>query len=220
MGLLSGVADFLGLTPDIDPALSQLQFQPFNVQTSAGGVQFDPTQRLFTTELAPELQALRQQTLSGLGQINPAQTLGLLRQQAQPIEQQQRLNLESRLFSQGRLGASSAFTDTGEMGALLRAQQGADVQRQLLAEQLGMQQRQNLFGQLGTLTDIEQSLFAPSLQAGAQESAVGQARANILAGQAQSTSNLIGNLLSGAAIGFATGGLGGAAIGAGVGAIA
>ncbi len=128
------------------------------------------------------------------------QTLGLLRQQAQPFEAQQRLDMESRLFKQGLLGASQPYTSTGAMGSLFREQAQADVQRQLVAQQQALQ---NLLGIAG----LEQGLF--SLSAGMAPYAAGTS--GLMASGAMTLPNLIGAGIGGLAAGYGStlGGAGG-----------
>jgi hypothetical protein len=62
----------------------------------------------------------------------------LLRQQAQPQEQQATNSLANRLFASGRLGTTGG---AGMMGSMQQANQQADIGRQVAGQQFGLQQQ-------------------------------------------------------------------------------
>ena len=102
------------LTPQLT---EQVQFRPFTVTSSLGGVQTTP-EGGFTTTLSPEQQALQEQLMSGaaglFGQATgdtaarEADVYERIRALQRPAEEQQRLSTEERMAAQGRLGLSSA----------------------------------------------------------------------------------------------------------------
>ena len=95
-----------------------VQFQPFTVTSSLGGVQTDEAGG-YTTTLTPEQQALQDQMFGGASNFfNQAMqgTAGReqdiynrIRAAQAPQEEMARLATEERLASQGRLGLSSAM---------------------------------------------------------------------------------------------------------------
>ena len=224
MGLFSGALEAIGLTPDLSGIAAQSGFNPVNIQSGTGSLAFDPESKTFTSQLSPELQQLQQglfQQLGGFQQRAPFDTekaLGLLREQAAPFEEQQRLNLEQRLFKQGLTGASMVNRPGGARGSLFQAQQSGDLARQLAAQQLSQQQQTTegnlqaqLMSQLFGIGGQEQGLFSAGQGFSQLEQQGRQNQANILMQQEMASSDLIGNLLGGAALGFATGGFGVAA---------
>ena len=191
----------LGLVPDYGEAIEAAQQDPLNVRSLFGGLTYQDGR--VTTQLAPELQQQVTGIYERLGQIDPSQQLGLLRQQAAPYEQQQRLDLENRLFSQGLMGASVVDRPGGARRSLFEAQAGSDLQRQLLAEQMAQQQRASLFGELQNIYGMEQGLFGAAYGY-PQNNQV----SNLLAQQAGFGPGLMGNLLGGAMMGWGMGGFG------------
>lgn len=91
------------------------------------------------------------------------ETLGTLRQQAQPFEERAFSSLQDNLFSTGRLGSSGGALQTE---AFARGLGQADLQRQLQATGVAQQQQQqnaniaNMFGGLGSnIAGLESQLL-------------------------------------------------------------
>src|SRR6056300_499947 len=103
------------LTPQVTEAV---QFKPFTITSSTGGIQTTP-EGGYSTTLSPELQTIQNQLFGGAGQFygqaqQPiAQTeqalFDRLQAVAAPERERERLALEERLAAQGRLGTSSAL---------------------------------------------------------------------------------------------------------------
>lgn len=139
-----------------DRAAAGSQFAPLGIQTGIGSVGFGNIggdSKGFTGSLSPEYQALRDQLMgigaTGLNQFqtfDPMQAAGLftgqLNTMAAPQEQQQRTQLENRLFKQGLL-TSSAGAD--RFGELAQAQAMAQNQRNLMGYEYGTTEQQRLF---------------------------------------------------------------------------
>ena len=118
-----------------------------------------------------------------------------MREQAAPLEQQQMLGAENRLFQQGLLSSSSGAE---RIGALYEAQRRADVQRQMQGYGMAQDVQQSLFnrglqgmeagigieGLPGTL--MQQSIGA----SGGQQAASGRA-AEFTYSQGMNTGNII-----------------------------
>jgi hypothetical protein len=206
MGLFDSAFETLGLVSDYDPAIQQAEFNPYNVNMSVGSLSYEPDSRTFSSQLAPEFQSLINQWLPQLSQIDPNQQLGLMRQQAAPFEEQQRLNLENRLFKQGILQHSAVDAPGGARRSLFEAQAGADVQRQMLAQQLATQQRQALLNQILGVQGLEGGLFSAGMGYGQLGQQSQLAQSQLMANQASQIPNLTGNLLTGALTGWAMGG--------------
>ena len=186
----------IGLVPDYGDAIAALQQDPRNIQSLFGGVSYQDGQ--ISSQLDPRLRAQVGDIYRQLGRVDPRQQLGLLRQQAAPFEEQQRLGLENRLQAQGLLGASLVDQPGGARHSLFSAQSSADLQRQLLAQQMAQQQRASLFGELGNIFGMEQGLFSASYgQPSAQEGI-----ANLLAQQASFGPQIMGSILGGATAGL------------------
>jgi len=194
----------LGLAPDLSGAIAGAKFDPYNIQTGMGGLRYDEGSRTFTSQLDPALQATRQGLLSQYGQIDPAQQLSLYRQQAQPYEEQQRLGLESRLFSQGQLGHSAVDRPGGARRSLFDAQAQADLQRQAMAQQWAQQQQQGILGQLQGIQGFEKGLFGMGQGMGQLGMQGQQMQTQLRQQQAMAIPDLMQSLLGGAAMGFAS----------------
>ena len=78
-----------------------------------------------------------------------------------------------------------------------------------MSEQLAQQQMQSLFSQLAGISGIEQGLFGLTSALSGQELSARQGQAGLVAQQEISTSELIGNLISGAALAYGGGKKGG-----------
>ena len=155
---------------------SQVQFKPFTVTGSTGGVGtgYDPQGNLQTQyNLSPQGQAIQQAGLGGAkGFLTEAQQpiaqteqdiFNRMLQVAAPERERQQLALEERLAAQGRLGTSSAAYGgaTPEQMALATAQQ-----QQL--NQLGLQARGQALQERGQALEMGRGLlsagFAPEAQ--------------------------------------------------------
>ena len=155
---------------------SQVQFKPFTVTGTTGGVGtgYDPQGNLQTQyNLSPQGQAIQQAGLGGAerflteAQAPIAQTeqdiFNRMLQIAAPERERQQLALEERLAAQGRLGTSSAAYGgaTPEQLALANAQQ-----QQL--NELGLQARGQALSERGQALEMGRGLlsagFAPEAQ--------------------------------------------------------
>lgn len=166
MGLFDSAFDMLGLGPDLSGAINTAAYNPYNVQTSYGGLTYDDQNRTFTSALSPELQGIQSGLFSQYGQVNPNQQLDLFRQQAAPYNEAQYLDMENRLFSQGRLGHSQVYNPGGQMRGLFDAQANQDLQFQLMAQQQAQQAQQNYLNQILGISNMENSLFNASMGQG------------------------------------------------------
>ena len=207
MGLLSGVSDALGLTPDLSGAIGAAAFDPFNIQTSFGSATYDEDSRTFTSGLGEDYGAIQDSLVNQLKQIDPAQQLALFRQQAQPYNEQQGLNLENRLFSQGLTQASGVDEPLGARRSLFDSFANQDLQFQQLAQQQALQQQTGLMNQLFGLNQMEQGLFAPQATFGQIQTGAGANQAGLMAQQASFLPNLVGNIIAGGVQGAAMGGM-------------
>lgn len=174
--------------------------KPTDIQTSLGGLTFGDN--VFTTALDPRLQQIQGGLLGQIEGLESGSTLGMLRQQAAPFEEQQRLALENRLFSQGLLGASGVDQPGGARRSLFEAQAQADLARQLQAQQLMMQQRGSLFGGLGAISGIERGLFGTSMGMFGQQLGQTQAAQAPLMQAGQSTTSAMQGLVASALGGY------------------
>lgn len=136
-----------------DSAAAAAQFDPMNINTGIGTV--TAQDGTVTTQLSPELQALRDQLYGQAGQglqafqtFDPNQAAGLFTNQlaalAAPQEQQQRLSNENRLMQQGLLDSTLGINRTGN---LLQQQNLAGQSRALQGQQFGQQQQRGIFDQ-------------------------------------------------------------------------
>ena len=172
MGLLDSALNIgtLGLygaiKPDLGDAQAQAEFRPYNVNSSYGSLNYDPSNRTFTSQLDPRLQELQSGLFSQYGQISPDQQLSLFRQQAQPYNQAASQQLENRLFSQGRLDASQEYAPGGAMRGLFDSFANQDLQFQQMAQQQAQAAQMNYLNQLLGLGNFEQNLFNAGLGAG------------------------------------------------------
>ena len=170
-GGISALGSYLGGREQADAAENAArmsQFRPTNVTSGYGSVGAEMTGRdvygnpiySYTQTLDPRYQAIRDQLLGAGGSLfNQAtaydpMTQGALftqqlREQAQPSEQQQRTDLENRLFQQGLMGGSQGIERSA---ALYEAQRRADVQRQMQGYGMAQDTQAQLFNQgLGAL---------------------------------------------------------------------
>lgn len=122
-------------------------------------------QQMFLAGSESPSQNIQRRLLSQAGNIDPQQQLDLYRQMSAPFEEQQRLNLENRLFAQGRLGASAVDRPGGERRSLFDAQAQADLMRQTQAMDWANQQRGALLGQFGGLRADDRAQRAQELGA-------------------------------------------------------
>ena len=149
------------LTPQVTEAV---QFKPFTVTSSTGGIQTTP-EGGYSTTLSPELQAMQNQLFGGAGQFfQQAQAPIAQTEQdiynrmlavAAPERERQQLALEERLAAQGRLGTSSAAYGgaTPEQLALATAQE-----QQL--NQLGLQARQQALAEQQQASQLGQGMLS------------------------------------------------------------
>lgn len=176
------ITDFLGLTPDMSGAADAAQFNPYNINSSFGTLSYNPASRSFSTVSQPGLNlfrtnlekqnqmgmpGIRMRQLPGLwdqqgsiyNTVSPQTELDLLRSQADPYNQAQYKNLESRLFKQGRLGASQEYDAGGAMRGLFdsQAQQDLAFQQQAIG---------NAMARENQAMQREGQLFDMSLQGG------------------------------------------------------
>lgn len=192
---LRGMARDLGArAPAIgQQAASAAEFTPFTVTTGTGTTQIGPggalTQTLGEVPQAIQSGLLSQaETAMGTTQVTPEQLYSQLQTLRAPSIERQRLDLENRLFAQGRLGTQSGMFggSTPELLALeesLRQQEAQDLLTSLTqAGALTGQNIQNVQGLLGAAyTPQTQALasLTPALQAAniAQSAGLGQSEA-------------------------------------------
>lgn len=150
-GLLGSRASSRGL----ERAMAAAQFDPWNVFGGMSSAIFDRDNKSVRTELSPEYQQLRDSlfgTTSNLfnqaAATNPAEVASMwynnLSQLSAGDENQARLNLENRLFSQGMLGSTGGAQ---RMNALEDSLSDARLAREMNAWQFGQGMQQNLFNQ-------------------------------------------------------------------------
>ena len=212
MGLLTSITDAIGLTDSKagERAAAAAQFNPYNINTSFGGVDYDRATRTFSSQLDPRLSGLMGGYMGELGQIDPRQQLSLFRQQAAPFEQAQSQALENRLFSQGRLDASQEYAPGGAMRGLFDSFQQADLMRQMQARDWANAQRAALLGQIGGIQGMEMGLFSPAQQMGALGAGGQQMGAQMMMQGSMNTQNFLGSLIGGSMMGLGAGGAFGA----------
>lgn len=190
------------LVPDMGGAADAAEFKPYNIQSSYGDLAFDPATRTFTSSLDPGLARLQSSYRSRLGSVSPAQELSLFRQQAAPYNEAAALNLENRLFSQGRLDHSQVYQPGGAMRGLFDAQAQQDLAFQQQAISNAMAREAQLYNQYTGLFAPEQSLFNMGMGMG-NIGMQGQLQQSQLRGQeAQYMPNLMSSLLGGGLMGF------------------
>jgi len=155
------------------PGGASTQYDPATGQITASGGNLDP----FQGQLAQYAQ-------SQLGQADSAaqqqKYLDLLRQQAQPYEQQVTNSVNNNLFSRGRLGAEDSTTGLAYR-ELAKGLSLADLSRQTTALDYGQQETQNVFDRARLSGDLSSQLqnraFAP--QAGATNTNIASANAQL-----------------------------------------
>lgn len=189
------------------------RFAPIDITSGTGTTTF--ADGGFQSQLAPELQAVRDQLL-GFGQqgldtfagFDPNQSAALFTRQldelAQPQEQQQRLQLENRLFQQGLTGSTDPRTES-----LLSAQAIAQNQRNLQGLEFGQSQQDRLFQQaLGGIqgaTTLDASLanqLNQAISAGGANTLANQTGANFQFQAAQSNADALSGFFGGLGQGF------------------
>jgi hypothetical protein len=168
MGFLSGGIKALGsylnykaTDSGYSKGIDAARFRPFNISNGFGSASF--SNQNADGRLSPEYQQMKDKMLSmssGLLNFDPNQTsqnaLGLLRGLAQPEENRQYYDLESRLFSQGTLGAGDATGSNPSMRAYFDSRNQADLSRQLQSIGLGESMMNNRITQSrGLLTSSE-----------------------------------------------------------------
>ncbi|MBT8145453.1 MAG: hypothetical protein KJN90_01290 [Gammaproteobacteria bacterium] len=208
MGLLTGLTDAIGLTDSKagERAAAAAQFNPYNIQTSFGGVDYDRQNRLFSSNLDPRLTGLSGGYLNELGGVSPEQTLSLFRQQAAPFNEQMLLGNENRLFSQGRMDFSPEYQEFGQTRGLYDAILNQDMGFQLQAAQEADRRRAALLGQIGGIQGMEMGLFSPAQQMGALGAGGQQMGAQLGMQGSMNTQNFLGSLLGGGLMGYGAGG--------------
>lgn len=214
MGLLTDITDAFGLTDSKagEEAAKMAQFNPYNIRSSYGSLDYDRANRTFTSSMDPRLQGITSGLFSRYGQVSPEQQLSLFRQQAAPFNEQAMLNLENRLFSQGRLDHSALDQPGGARRGLFDSILNQDLQFQLMAEQQAQQAQNNYLNQILGLTGLEQNLFNAGMGMG-QIGIQGQiAGANAYLSNSQFTADMtkqIVDSIAGGAMQYFTGGFGG-----------
>lgn len=138
-------------------ATNSIQFKPWNVSTGFGNSIFDYSNRSSRVETSPEYQKIRNPLLNNAANIfadsnlweipdvsqkvyDPNQSIfdyfSKTSQLANPMEQQQRYDLENRLFQQGRLGSTGG---RNAMQALYDSQANQGLAREVNAMNYGQQ---------------------------------------------------------------------------------
>jgi hypothetical protein len=159
-----------------DKLSDRMEFKPYTV-TSATGGQFGMSQGQdgqynFDLNLSPEEQALQQSQLANAGMFfdqaampiadREQEVYNRMRAAMSPEEERQRLQLEERLFNQGRGGLrTSMFGGSPEQLALAKAQEEAKNSAMLQAMQFAGQEQQR-YGQMGS--GMLASSFVPQAQ--------------------------------------------------------
>jgi len=207
---MGGVVDSVGglFGAGGDP-VGQVQYNPFDVQSSLGQAQFGDGSA--NVQLSPELQSAFSGLL-GAGQQRLAQsqnlgnTLGFLGRVTQPQFERQQLSQESRLFNQGLLGST---TGQLQQQGLREAQNQALLQNALQAQAQQTQQARGLLG--SALQTAQAPLALGEFGANLGKADLQQQQINLgLQEQAQQRqSDFFGSLIGagiGAAAGFSPGG--------------
>lgn len=216
MGLLKSIGGLLGgnaLSKGYSKAAKAAEFKPFNIRTGFGSVSFDKN-RNATASLSPEYQLFKDKMLSlsggfldQVGGFDPdvysARALDLMRNLARGEEERQYLNLENRLFSQGRLGAADASGANPQMRAFYEALGQTDLARQLQSVQLGQSLLDaNIQRGMGFLSGAEVldknllELIQTGLYGGKTSAESDKAVADALLGKAQTKSDMITGFFS------------------------
>ena len=140
--------------PIISQAQEGLQFRPYTVTSNLGGTQVSPEGQLTLTP-SQQLQDIQSQALGGAQQLfgqalapqaeRQQQVYDMLRAVQTPAEQRQQMQLNNRLFAQGRSGVqTAAYGGTPEQLAQAKAVEEAKNQAALLAlTQAQAEQQQN-----------------------------------------------------------------------------
>ena len=180
---LNPLTGFGLLENDTSGATAAAQFNPYNIQSSYGSLNYDPTNRLFTSAIDPQIQGSVDRLWSQYGQISPEQQLSLFRQQAAPFNEAQSLGLENRLFSQGRLDHSQVDQPGGARRSLFDSFANQDFGFQQQATAQSQQAQTNFINQILGLMAPEQNLFNAGMGLG-QIGAQGQIAGANIQGQA------------------------------------
>ena len=207
-GIVDTTLDVLGLSPDLSGAIGQAQFNPYNIQSSAGSLNYDPNSRSFNSQLNPQLSNIQRGLFSQFGQANPEQQLSLFRQQAAPFNEAQSLGLENRLFSQGRLDHSQVDQPGGARRGLFDAQLNQDFGFQQQAQQQSQQQQMALIQQLLGINSLESGLFSQGQGFGQIQQQGNTTAAGLQAQQDSFGPNAFFGLLGAGLGGYAAGGFG------------
>lgn len=196
-------------------AAAASRFSPVDITSGTGTTLFQDGG--FQSELSPELQALRDQLLGAGAQglqdfqtFDPNQAGQLFEQQlsalAAPQEQQQRQQLENRLFQQGLTGATGGQNATE---ALLTAQALAQGQRNLQGQQFGVGEQQRLFqnaiGGIQGATALDAQLaqqLNQAINAGGRQTAANTTGANFQFQAAQNNADALSGFFGGLGQGF------------------
>lgn len=205
MSLFGSAMDFLGLTPDMGGAINAAQFNPYNVNQSTGSVNYDAASRTFNSQLNPQLQGIQQGLFSQYGAVDPTQQLNLMRQQAQPFNEQMGLNLENRLFKQGLTGASVVDQPGGARRSFFDSVLNQDMGFQMQAQQQAQQQQMAYLQQLLGISGMENNMFSNAMGMGGIGMQGQMQQSNLMGQSAMAMPNLLGSLLGGAAQGFMMG---------------
>lgn len=140
--------------PIISQAQEGLQFRPYTVTSNVGGTQVSPEGQLSLTP-SQQLQDIQSQAFGGAQQLfgqalapqaeRQQQVYDMLRAVQTPAEQRQQMQLNNRLFAQGRSGVqTAAYGGTPEQLAQAKAVEEAKNQAALLAlTQAQAEQQQN-----------------------------------------------------------------------------
>lgn len=154
-------------------AAERAQFQPFTITSTPGLGQANVTQQGIGLTAGPQQEALTQQAFQGAqtalqGLLAPradreAQILAQLEAATLPAQQRAALELENRLFGQGRGGVTtSAYGGTPEQFALAQAQEEQRARNALSAmTQAGTEQTQ----QSQLLSSLLGTAYTPQTQA-------------------------------------------------------
>ena len=200
--MLGKIGETLGLTPDLSGAIKAAEFNPYNINTSYGSLNYDKDSRTFTSQLDPALQGIQQGLFSQYGQVDPTQQLALMRQQAAPFQQQSMLNMENRLFKQGLTQASVVDQPGGARRSLFDSIMNQDLSMQLQAQQQAQQEQTNYLNQILGISGLEQNMFRSGMGMG-QLGMQGQSNvASLMMQQAQAESGLNQALFGGAVLGL------------------
>lgn len=208
---LERITDTIGMTNvrRMEEAADAARFSPYNIQSGYGSLTYDPSQRLFTSSVSPDVQRLQDRYLLGLERISPQSELGIMREQAQPYNEALMTGMENRLFSQGRLDHSQVYAPGGPMRGLFDAMLNQDLIFQQQARQNAWAREQQLLRNYMGLFAPEQNLFQAGMgmgQIGMQGQMTG---ANILAESSEQLPKAMDSIIGGIMTYMMGGGIGG-----------